>query len=301
MEGGDLFDRVAKAANFALPECEVHEYMVQLVDVVVYLHDMGIAHRDLKPENVMFENKQVDARLCVLDFGFAKHTDETLETPIGTLQYLAPEVLETGTYDKSVDIWSVGCILYFMLFGKTPFLAPSDEATVARAAEVEFQFPENVTVSDNAKDLISSLLRKDPSERLTARQIKNHPWFVNGPAHSPLASSNELQSNSQSEIHELRASINLAIDHARQAADVLVAAASQKSPRAAGASIPPTSPESGNKSTATNVVRQSRLTPLHDSPAYRKRIAQKQQTPTSEAVGPNPSNLNLSPSSTSST
>lgn len=266
-----MFDRVASAPNCRLSESDVHRYMRQLVTVVVFLHELDIAHRDLKPENVMFETKEANAKLCVLDFGFAKHTDETLETPIGTLQYLAPEVLQPGSYDRSVDIWSLGCILYFMLFGRTPFLATSDEDIVALAAEVEFQFPEDVAVSDGAKDLISRLLRKNPAERLTASEILHHKWIANGPTQSPLSTSTELATSSQSALSELRASINLVIDHARQEAEDL-AAAVQKSPRANNSSELQKSPRSPlNKSTPTH----PKLVPLGESPIYRKRTTQK--------------------------
>jgi serine/threonine protein kinase len=289
MAGGDLFDRVAAAQNFALPEIEAHHYMQQLMSVVVYLHDMGIAHRDLKPENVMFEKKEANAQLKVLDFGYAKRAEDTLETPIGTLQYLAPEVLQSGTYDKSVDIWSIGCILYFMLFGKTPFLAKSEEDIMARAAVVQFQFPDNVQVSDAAKDLISKLLRKDPTERLTARQILNHRWITNGPSQSPLANSTELSTSNHDELSELRASINLAIDHAREEAESL-AAQVQKSPRAGSSSgsIPTSAQQQPNSVPPSNSPRLATLT---DSPAYKKKtgVGKKRKPESDSSTGSQPS------------
>lgn len=265
-----MFDRVARAPNCRLLESDVHRYMHQLADVIVYLHDMDIAHRDLKPENVMFETKEDSSRLCVLDFGFAKHTDETLETPIGTLQYLAPEVLQPGSYDKSVDIWSLGCVLFFMLFGRTPFLATSDEAIVARAAEVEFHFPEDIAVSDGAKDLISRLLRKNPAERLTASEILTHKWMAHGPTQSPLSTSTELATSSQSTLSQLRASINHAIDHARQEAEDL-AAAVQKSPRATASSNSTEHQKSPRSPLGKSLPK---MVALGDSPAYRKRTVQ---------------------------
>jgi serine/threonine protein kinase len=279
MAGGDLFDRVAASPNFSLPESEAHHYMRQLMSVVVYLHDMGIAHRDLKPENLMFEKKENDSKLCVLDFGYAKRTEDTLETPIGTLQYLAPEVLESGTYDKSVDIWSVGCILYFMLFGKTPFLAKSDEDIVAKAAVVQFQFPDNVQVSDAAKDLISKLLRKDPTERLTAHQIQTHRWMTNGPSQSPLVTSTELNSSNHDELSELRASINLAIDHAREEAETLAAQA-QKSPRAGSSTLAAPHASQSNPSPNPNPTAKKLASPA-ESPAYKKKTGVgKKKAPT---------------------
>ena len=269
MTGGDLFDKVASASNFSLPEPEAHRYMLQLMSVVLYLHEAGIAHRDLKPENLMFEHTGPDSKLCVLDFGFAKRTEDTLETPIGTLQYIAPEALE-GTYDKSVDIWSVGCILYFMLFGKTPFLAATEKDTVALAAVVEFQFPDNVVVSSDAKDLICNLLLRNPAERLTPRQILNHRWMTKDHTISPLVTSNELTSSNQDELSELRASINLTIDNARQEAETL-AAQVQKSPRASSSSS--TSPHSSSSHLSPSSNQPRKLMAAADSPAYRKKTA----------------------------
>lgn len=289
MGGGDLFDRVAATPTRSLPECDAHQYMHQLMGVVCYLHDIGIAHRDLKPENIMFETKEANSKLKVIDFGFAKRTEDTLATPIGTLQYVAPEVLEEGAvYDKSVDIWSVGCILYFMLFGKTPFLASSEEDIVARASTAEYQFPDNVVVSDLAKDLIMKLLRKEPTARLTAPQILSHRWMENGPTPSPLTTSGELVSSDPKHLNSLRVSINAVIDHARQEAETLTAQA-QKSPRGpvppanATGSISSTSPSSPDNSTGPLLLS------AHDSPAYKKRTKRRPDPASTPSLDTKPS------------
>lgn len=108
-----MFDRITDE-SIDFNEEIIRRYMIQIVSAVEYLHGIGIAHRDLKPENIMFESKSLDSTLKLIDFGYSKKTDENLETPVGTVAYVAPEVITTNHYDKAVDLWSLGCILYFM-------------------------------------------------------------------------------------------------------------------------------------------------------------------------------------------
>ena len=86
--------------------------MRQIVNAVKHLHSMNIAHRDLKPENILLTSKSENSILKLSDFGFAKEVNLGLTTPVYTLYYVPPEILDHNIqYDKSCDIWSLGIIM----------------------------------------------------------------------------------------------------------------------------------------------------------------------------------------------
>ena len=102
------------------------------------LHEEGIVHRDLKPENILLKSELSQIIVKVTDFGVSKQTktfcDETLNTKAGTPYYMAPEVASADIdgYDKSVDVWSIGMILYFLIEGNLAFKNFDDYAKNAR-------------------------------------------------------------------------------------------------------------------------------------------------------------------------
>lgn len=93
------------------------------------MHIFGIAHRDLKPENILMASDDEDAEIKLVDFGLTKTfgTGETCKEPYGTLCYVAPEILMQKSYDKSVDCWSLGIIIYMMLGRHLPFDSTDDK------------------------------------------------------------------------------------------------------------------------------------------------------------------------------
>uniref|UniRef100_A0A7E4V8S0 Ribosomal protein S6 kinase n=1 Tax=Panagrellus redivivus TaxID=6233 RepID=A0A7E4V8S0_PANRE len=188
LEGGELLKRLRKLEKFT--EKEAARIMTQLVSAVSHMHSKGVVHRDLKPENIIFENESPEAKLRLIDFGFARllpNTLEALSTPCYTLQYAAPEVLETDDelpqYNQQCDLWSLGVILFTMISGHVPFHAKATTDTandiIARIRLAEFSFVESVwdSVSDLAKDLITGLLTVDPKKRLSLQQLARHPWL----------------------------------------------------------------------------------------------------------------------------
>ena len=117
----------------------------------------------------------------IMDFGLSKIAGykEGLIDGYGTLSYVAPEVLLRIPYNKEVDIWSMGIILYYMLCGKVPF-SGSNEATIAKSiCYKDLDFDEDLweVRSRKVMDLIEKLLVKDPSERITIDEFLNHSWF----------------------------------------------------------------------------------------------------------------------------
>eukprot|EP00742_Colponemidia_sp_Colp-10_P002797 GILJ01002991.1.p1 GENE.GILJ01002991.1~~GILJ01002991.1.p1 ORF type:complete len:769 (+),score=114.17 GILJ01002991.1:198-2504(+) len=178
MDGGDLLERVRQVKHFS--EQDAAYVVYSIASALLYLHSYGITHRDLKPENIMMVTATDQDLVKVTDFGLSKLVgpDERLSEPLGTLAYVAPEILRHHPYDKSADLWSVGVIGYLILRGKLPFDSESDREIARQTVEdsLDFNDPFWETVSGAAKDLINGLLQKEPQRRYTVQQVLNHPW-----------------------------------------------------------------------------------------------------------------------------
>ena len=179
MEGGDVFDRIIQMKQYT--EKDARDLARILLEGVQHLHAQGVAHRDLKPQNLLLKSKDDNATIKLADFGFAckVHTPQSLTTRCGTPTYVAPEILKNIPYDQSVDMWSVGVILYVLLCGYPPFSDPNQGALFSkiRTGEWEFVADDWAHVSDDAKDLIRQLLVVDPVRRLTATKALETSWL----------------------------------------------------------------------------------------------------------------------------
>src|SRR5690606_1432069 len=103
---------------------------------VAHMHSQNIIHRDLKPENLLLTHKASDAQIKIIDFGLAKVMDESVARSfLGTRGYLAPEMLQRNSYDKAVDIWALGVIVFVLLCGCLPFDDDSSKITSDGARE----------------------------------------------------------------------------------------------------------------------------------------------------------------------
>lgn len=131
-KGGDLFTFLEKR-DFTVPEAKSKELAHSIATGIFYLHSFGIAHRDLKPENILMTDSTDEAQPKLVDFGLSKIVgpSETCNDPFGTLSYVAPEVLLQKPYDKSVDLWSLGVIIYLLISGTLPF-DDDDDREIAR-------------------------------------------------------------------------------------------------------------------------------------------------------------------------
>jgi len=177
--GKELFDKIVERGQYS--EKDAANIVKQLVSAVDYLHANGIAHRDLKPENILSADSNDTEVIKIADFGFSKNFgEEKLMTSCGSPGYVAPEVLTCESYDKSVDMWSVGVIIYILLCGYPPFYADNAPALFKKIMDVKYDFddPSWDDVSNDAKDLIRNLLVKDPKSRFTAQACLNHPWVL---------------------------------------------------------------------------------------------------------------------------
>jgi len=163
-----------------LTEFEVQCYVIQIVDALKYLHANRIIHRDLKLGN-MFLNEKMQIKLG--DFGLAAKLEfdgEKKRTVCGTPNYIAPEILDGNIgHSYQVDVWSLGVIIYTLLIGKPPFETTEIKLTYKRIKENNYSFPDNATISDNAKDIIKKILITQPEQRLTLDEILLHPFIDN--------------------------------------------------------------------------------------------------------------------------
>jgi calcium-dependent protein kinase len=152
----------------------------QLLGAVNYLHAHGVCHRDIKPENILFSTIDEESPLKLIDFGLSKifnGDDNTMKGIVGTTFYMAPEVL-TGKYNEKCDVWACGVILYIMLCGKPPFYSKDENELRHKICEMkyDFNFQEFQNVSEEAKDLIKSIL-VSKEIRPSIQEVLEHKWI----------------------------------------------------------------------------------------------------------------------------
>ncbi len=173
-EHGNLYELIKKENGF--PEYKAFQYFIQVINAVYYLHTNNIIHRDIKPENILIGD---DNKIKLCDFGWAKElTLENRSTFCGTVEYMAPEIVENENYDYSVDIWSLGILLYELLYGHSPFKANSTKNVILNIKTHELTYDDkNKNVSNSCKDLIKKLLNNNPQKRYKIKDILEHPFI----------------------------------------------------------------------------------------------------------------------------
>lgn len=180
LTGGELFDRIVSKGSYS--EKEASLVIRDISSALKYLHAGGIVHRDLKPENLLYLSNSAESLIKITDFGLAKYrnTAETMTTACGTPGYVAPEVLKNEPYDKAVDMWSLGVILYILLCGFPPFYHESTAQLYKQIKKGEYDFPDPywTDISAEAKNLVTCLLTVNPKKRITAEGVLSHPWIT---------------------------------------------------------------------------------------------------------------------------
>jgi len=182
--GGELFDRIVQEfqpGSLGFSEHRAAEFMKQIMSALCYLHKHNIVHRDLKPENVLLQDTSPDAKLKLIDFGIACQIKKgsVLTARVGTTSYVAPEVL-AQCYDHKADIWSCGVMCYILLSGSQPFDG-EDQAVMKMIKKAKYDFPAKPwdNISDDAKDLIESMLTLRADDRPEASHLLQHVWMQN--------------------------------------------------------------------------------------------------------------------------
>ncbi|TSM94693.1 MAP kinase-interacting serine/threonine-protein kinase 1 [Bagarius yarrelli] len=228
--GGSILTHIQRRKHF--DEREASHVVRDIAQALDFLHTKGvniyfagIAHRDLKPENILCEyaDKVSPVKICDFDLGSGVKlnsactpiTTPELTTPCGSAEYMAPEVVEVFTdeasfYDKRCDLWSLGVILYILLSGSPPFTGhcgtncgweqgetcrACQDSLFERIQEGKYEFADRdwAHISDGAKDLISRLLVRDATMRLSAAQVLQHPWVQGNAPERSLPTPHVLQ------------------------------------------------------------------------------------------------------------
>lgn len=172
--GDDLYLYLVKKGR--LPQEETKKVIAQLTGAVAYTHAQNCAHRDLKLENILLD-KHNDVKLA--DFGFTREYSphSLLETVCGTTCYMAPEMLMHKKYSgEAVDVWSLGVILYTLLFGEMPFEEDVELETKMKILSDEPRYPDPEIIG-HPLSLVQSMLSKDPRTRPSLTNILNNPWL----------------------------------------------------------------------------------------------------------------------------
>ena len=176
IRGGRLTDYM-KEKKFHFTEKRVAEIIYEIALGVKYLHKYGIIHRDLKPDNIMLTEANDKGHIKIMDFGLSKILGKKEKTSdgFGTLTFVSPEVLIRKPYNKEIDIWSIGVILYLMLSGDLPFDdEEDDEQKIAKSIvfnEVEFPPKKFGNKSKEVIELIKKCLTKEPKDRIKIDDI----------------------------------------------------------------------------------------------------------------------------------
>jgi len=218
LNGGPLLEHIQRRKFFT--ESEGSTIVRNLAEAIQFLHRRGIAHRDVKPDNVLCVSSDQTEEVKLCDFDLCSDPSYSLEqlstpylsTPVGSLEYMAPEVVNTFIeddysdydsdldddslrYNKKCDLWSLGVIAYILMCGYPPFQADCggdcgwdfgescpacQELLFTNIKQCRLVFPHQhwAGISAQAKDLIMKLLVKDSAARLTAEQVLSHPWIT---------------------------------------------------------------------------------------------------------------------------
>jgi serine/threonine protein kinase len=184
VEGTDLFHYIW--SKKFLYESEAADIMKDILISLDVMNRIGLAHRDIKPANMLMCDKEKHGALVKIgDFGMSTFAgiDGLVRGRCGTPGYVGPEIFSAGIhggYGNKVDVFSAGVTLYLMLCGYEPFYGETDSELIAanKEAHVEFEGAAWTNVSPEAKDLLRSMLAKDPKQRISAKDALQHPWIT---------------------------------------------------------------------------------------------------------------------------
>ena len=188
IKGGDLYHKLKSEIFFK--EDLVRFYTAQIAVALQYLHNLEITYRDLKPENILLDE---DGYIKLCDFGSSViiRGTEKIKNFAGSPEYAAPEIITYSGHNFMCDWWSLGILIYELLYGNTPFfnmdktrmydLINTGAISFPKFIQIEGEEkPRNYKVSEDAKNIISKFLEKDPGTRLGRKgldEIKKHPFF----------------------------------------------------------------------------------------------------------------------------
>uniref|UniRef100_A0A8D3AD11 Ribosomal protein S6 kinase n=1 Tax=Scophthalmus maximus TaxID=52904 RepID=A0A8D3AD11_SCOMX len=178
LRGGDLFTRLSKEVMFT--EEDVKFYLAELALALDHLHSLGIIYRDLKPENILLDEA---GHIKLTDFGLSKESidhENKAYSFCGTVEYMAPEVVNRRGHTHSADWWSYGVLMFEMLTGTLPFQGKDRKETMTMILKAKLGMPQ--FLSSEAQSLLRNLFKRNPANRLGAgpdgvEEIKRHQFF----------------------------------------------------------------------------------------------------------------------------
>ncbi|KAI0087835.1 AGC/Akt protein kinase [Irpex rosettiformis] len=177
VNGGELFHHLQREQRF--DEERSRFYSAELLLALEHLHELDVVYRDLKPENILLD---YTGHIALCDFGLCKlnmKDSDTTNTFCGTPEYLAPEILAGQGYNKTIDWWTLGVLLYEMLSGLPPFYDENTDAMYQKILQQPLAFGEEI--GSSARSILTGLLTRDPHHRLGvngADDIKKHAFFA---------------------------------------------------------------------------------------------------------------------------
>ncbi|XP_067848745.1 ribosomal protein S6 kinase alpha-3 isoform X4 [Heptranchias perlo] len=178
LRGGDLFTRLSKEVMFT--EEDVKFYLAELALALDHLHSLGIIYRDLKPENILLDE---EGHIKLTDFGLSKESidhEKKAYSFCGTVEYMAPEVVNRRGHTQSADWWSFGVLMFEMLTGTLPFQGKDRKETMTMILKAKLGMPQ--FLSTDSQSLLRMLFKRSPGNRLGAgpdgvEEIKRHSFF----------------------------------------------------------------------------------------------------------------------------
>ncbi|KAI0322348.1 AGC/Akt protein kinase [Amylostereum chailletii] len=178
VNGGELFHHLQREHRF--DEERSRFYSAELLLALEHLHELDVVYRDLKPENILLD---YTGHIALCDFGLCKlnmKDNDMTNTFCGTPEYLAPEILTGSGYNRTIDWWTLGVLLYEMLSGLPPFYDESTDKMYEKILKNPLVFGDDI--GPDARSILTGLLTRDSSQRLGvtgADAIKRHPFFAN--------------------------------------------------------------------------------------------------------------------------
>jgi len=185
VDGEDLFKLMEDRQFRPLPETEVKNLFRQIVDSLIFVHSQKVAHRDIKLDNILLDSK---GNTKIVDFGLASMDEEEVKgcrSFVGSPEYVAPEIIQRKPYSGyKADVYSLGMVLYCMVFGQFPFIPEKRFESVINGEEHPLlEWPDHLInfptffVSKAAKDLLSEMLEVDPEKRISMERLAKHHWL----------------------------------------------------------------------------------------------------------------------------
>lgn len=171
---GNLFYLIRKEKN--LSEDTAFYFFIQVCSGIYYLHKQGLIHRDIKPENILIKEGNI-IKIC--DFGWCVQSDHMQQrnTFCGTLEYMAPEMIQNKNHNHTLDIWSLGILLYELVHGRAPFTGVHPREISDKIMRGQIRFKPGL--SNEYKDLVNKILVYETTERLPLIKVFDHPWVKN--------------------------------------------------------------------------------------------------------------------------